>query len=106
MCEFFFRRWGQTGFVMTHGSINATCPPGVVSENALWPKYVILLPFRSIIQTPQRDWKMEAGCAGTLRIYCVEAALLFDDKRERIAASYVSRLLAPSRWPICRPSLA
>src|SRR5215467_12731156 len=42
-----FSSSGHQGFVITHGSINATCPEGVVSENALWPRYVMRLPLVS-----------------------------------------------------------
>src|SRR5436309_12387614 len=41
----FFSASGHQGFVVTHGSIKATWPEGVVSENVLWPKYVMRLPF-------------------------------------------------------------
>src|SRR5437660_1536746 len=40
----FFKAFGHHGFVVTHGSIKATWPEGVVSENVLWPKYVTRLP--------------------------------------------------------------
>src|SRR6266446_9985684 len=40
----FFKASGHHGFVVTHGSIKATWPEGVVSENVLWPKYVMRLP--------------------------------------------------------------
>src|ERR1700680_4243796 len=43
---------GHAGFVATHGSMIATCPDGVVSENVLCPKYVIRLPFKSSIDAP------------------------------------------------------
>jgi hypothetical protein len=40
---------GHAGFVITHGSIIATSPDGVVNEKVLCPKYVIRLPFKSSI---------------------------------------------------------
>jgi len=39
-----FNSSGHRGFVSTHGSINATCPEGVVRENVAWPKYVMRFP--------------------------------------------------------------
>src|SRR5580704_5602416 len=46
--------------------------------------------------------------AGTRRAlnYRAAAAPSFDANSERMAASYVARSPAPSRWPICRPSFA
>jgi hypothetical protein len=41
----FFSRGGQAGLLITHGSISATWPDGVVTENVLWPKYVIRFPW-------------------------------------------------------------
>src|ERR1700737_2575933 len=43
----FFSASGHLGLVITHGSISATWPDRVVSENVLWPKYVSLLPLLS-----------------------------------------------------------
>src|SRR6267142_1955574 len=43
----FFSFSGHIGLVMTHGSINATCPEEVVSEKVLCSKYVTRLPFKS-----------------------------------------------------------
>ncbi len=39
-----FSSSGHHGFVITQGSISATCPDDVVRENVLWPKYVIRFP--------------------------------------------------------------
>src|ERR1700720_489881 len=56
----FFSLSGHIGLVITQGSINATCPEAVVSENVLCPKYVMRLPFMSSMLHLGRE------CTGTL----------------------------------------
>src|SRR5438270_4593439 len=51
----FFNSSGHQGFVITQGSISATCPDGVVSEKVAWPKYVIRLPLVLSTVTPGRN---------------------------------------------------
>ena len=52
----FFSASGHQGFVVTHGSIKATWAEGVVRENALWPKYVMRLPFVLSMRNSDRDF--------------------------------------------------
>src|SRR5207249_8261045 len=57
-----FSSSGHHGFVITQGSISATCPDDVVRENVLWPKYVIRFPL--VLSTLNLERKTAAS-AGT-----------------------------------------
>src|SRR5690349_6853304 len=54
----FFSCSGHQGFVITQGSISATCLDAVVRENVLWPKYVIWLPLVLSTGSLQRCFKL------------------------------------------------
>src|SRR3979490_1276391 len=63
---------GHAGLVITHGSMRATCPEEVASENVLWPKYVIRLPLVSSVIPPHernlaRATIFRAACESPLR---------------------------------------